>query len=1141
MNPSQPFPCTLDEIRRWGDKAAFDAALRASENGYVTHAVFDPKTLEATGTVAVNGVAVQTGFRLRKTTHLAVTPLCSCPPARDRGIVCFHLLAVAVTLAKRAESARRPEKRVEEAAHARRIEYNLEHGGSLVRDPFHGIPCSLEVSVPKDVHPRFLAGEVPISVWLVPPPGPDGTLRHIPVQDFIRERTPVRLSDDDDRILFLLEDSLEGNLSGSLSVNRVYFLWLLDQLAKTGRVLYRERALPLSIAKRDQAVPSSLYSSFDHDTRELLLWVNTDVPGMPEGAQPDYFVAGNSGYILWQNTLWPLAKVLPPVYQKVYQDTQVIPRIATRNFIEHELANLRAVFPLETEYDPDLFTWTPAEPKFRLVVTATNGTLPLYPNRLGPATRMQCRLTAVYQDPFSKTTKAVEANAPAADISLPDGDDAYAFRIRNLAAEQAALAVLPTFGITGPDGLRDGSQMRGNELTPLEGRDELLRFLASTAPGLRAQYGWEVACEGTLAAMNDGLDRVAIHVRAVVPPDNPGVFELAYTYRTLPKTADPANHRDARPARDIARRDIVLAKENHQPYVRDAKGHFILFDPAALDALHELETECHATSDPDHPATARISGAQAPFVLGRIQSLRPSEVRFTQESQSWIDRNKNFLKGQGYATDQAVIPAALQTVLRPYQKDGTAWLRFLERNDFGGILADEMGLGKTLQCLAWIAMERYREADRGLPALVVCPTSLVENWAHEAAKFTPWLKVLVVSGSDRAPLFALMEDYDLVVTSYALIRRDIREYEGRRFSIAILDEAQAIKNRGTQNALAVKRIPARTRIAVTGTPIENSLADLWSIMDFLMPTYLGPYEDFHARYETIVALRGDPACMPAQAREIERTYAKLRAKIHPFLLRRRKTTVAKDLPPKIVQTSWTPLSPEQKRAYEDVLRKTREQVSSSVASVGFEKSRMVILTALLRLRQAACHLSLLGDLNPVKNAKEPSGKLDALLDLLDRAREEGHRMLVFSQFVEMLTLIREELDDRGIPYCYLDGSSKDRLESVHRFNVDTTIPVFLISLKAGGTGLNLTGADEVVLFDPWWNPSIEDQAIDRAHRIGQKRTVHALKLIAPGTVEEKVLDMQQRKRILVDSTISDSDPKQLAKMSWDDVKQLFSL
>jgi SNF2 family DNA or RNA helicase len=453
-----------------------------------------------------------------------------------------------------------------------------------------------------------------------------------------------------------------------------------------------------------------------------------------------------------------------------------------------------------------------------------------------------------------------------------------------------------------------------------------------------------------------------------------------------------------------------------------------------------------------------------------------------------------------------------------------AWLEFLRVNRFGGILADEMGLGKTLQTLAFLKSVVERRTENQ-PSLIVCPTSLVFNWVAEAAKFTPELKVIALHGAKRGELFEEIPRTDLAVTSYALIRRDADLYRGIEFDTVVLDEAQHIKNRQTQNAQAVKAIRAKNKFVLTGTPIENSVLDLWSIFDFLMPGYLGSATDFKERYEAPIVRENN-----AEAK------TRLARRIRPFLLRRLKTEVAKDLPEKIEQVSFCELTAEQQEVYQQVLESSRQEISSAVGQQGLQKSRMVILTALLRLRQVCCDLRLL----KLEGATEGnSGKVELFGELLQEVIDGGHRVLVFSQFTEMLKLLKEQLAGQSIEYAYLDGSTRDRAKVVEDFQMAEKVPVFLISLKAGGVGLNLTAADTVIHFDPWWNPAVEAQATDRAHRIGQTRVVTSYKLITKGTVEEKILNLQNKKRELIQSTLSGEE--QLANsLTWEEIQGLFS-
>ncbi len=439
----------------------------------------------------------------------------------------------------------------------------------------------------------------------------------------------------------------------------------------------------------------------------------------------------------------------------------------------------------------------------------------------------------------------------------------------------------------------------------------------------------------------------------------------------------------------------------------------------------------------------------------------------------------------------------LQEKLRPYQLDGALWLLGLARRNLGGLLADEMGLGKTVQALAMI------EALPG-PHLVVCPSSLVWNWTREASVFAPALRVLAIDGSNRAERFALIPQHDLIVTSYALLRRDIEHYRTHTFATATLDEAQHIKNPDSQNAKAAGALRTNARFILTGTPLENSIRDVWSLFDFLLPGHLGSRKDFQDRYEK-----------PLLDGERGPLWERLGRRIRPSMLRRRKSEILTELPDKIEQIVEVELTPSQKAAYTQLQIAARAEIDAMKDHGG--AARMRVLTALLRLRQACCDLRLLGG-----ESDEPSAKLDALMELIGEAADGGHRTLVFSQFTSMLDLIAPALDAAGIAWCRLDGSTRDRAAVVDRFQNDDSIPVFLISLKAGGAGLNLTAADTVIHFDPWWNPAVEAQATDRAHRIGQKNVVTSIKLVARDTVEQRVIEMQDKKREFITGII-DSD------------------
>jgi superfamily II DNA or RNA helicase len=464
-------------------------------------------------------------------------------------------------------------------------------------------------------------------------------------------------------------------------------------------------------------------------------------------------------------------------------------------------------------------------------------------------------------------------------------------------------------------------------------------------------------------------------------------------------------------------------------------------------------------------------------------------------------------------------PAGFQGELRPYQREGLGWLVYLQEFGFGGILADDMGLGKTIQVLALLLRRKMRAEARG-PSLIVVPRSLVFNWLQEAARFTPGLRLLDYTGPNRHALREHFGEYDLVVTTYGTLRTDVVELTQTEFDYVILDEAQAIKNADSQAAKAARLLKGRHRLALSGTPIENHLGELWSIVEFLNPGMLGASSVFK-RLTGGAGLDDGAKMLLARA-------------LRPFILRRTKQQVVKDLPEKTEQTLYCDLEPAQRQVYENLRAHYRDALLRK-GDAEIKKSKIEVLEALLRLRQAACHPALIDP----ERADEPSAKLDMLLPQLEEVIDEGHKVLVFSQFTSFLAIVRERLEAEGLAYEYLDGRTRNRAERVERFQNDPSIPIFLISLKAGGLGLNLTAAEYVYLLDPWWNPAVEAQAIDRSHRIGQTRSVFAYRLICRDTVEEKILDLQQRKRDLADAILS-ADKSLIRTLTRDDLEFLLS-
>ncbi len=567
---------------------------------------------------------------------------------------------------------------------------------------------------------------------------------------------------------------------------------------------------------------------------------------------------------------------------------------------------------------------------------------------------------------------------------------------------------------------------------------------------------------------------------------------------------------------DVTIDELRKMARSPEPYVRGPDGSFIVCDNRK-EVERLLAFADRAKKLPSGAFRLRLF--DAPELMEAIESTKGARLRETTDAfRALIERVH-----RGAPVAPPSFPRRLARALRPYQKDGVAWGLFLQECRFGGILADDMGLGKTLQALALLRVSKRRGRS-----LVVCPKTLVHVWLREAAAFTPELSCAAVAGSaaERKKTIASSKA-DVLITSYSLLLRDIKEYrkDKGRFFACVLDEAQAIKNASTAAAKAVKLVPCDHRLALTGTPLENGLHELWSIFDFLMPGFLADARTFRARYERPIAEHGDRAALE-----------ELRRKVRPFMLRRTKESELKELPAKIEQTSLCELAPEQLVAYARALEKVRGDVFRAVEAKGFKRSRIEILAALTRLRQICNHPALVDARLPRSAAL--SGKLERALELVREAVGGGHKVLLFSQFTSMLDLIRPLLDEHGIGHATIEGKTRDRAAEAARF-ADPSVGVFLLSLKAGGTGLTLTEADTVILFDPWWNPMVERQAMDRAHRIGQTKTVNVYRLIAEGTVEEKVLALQKRKKDVFDAMMADGTGVDPGKLTWNDLKGLF--
>jgi hypothetical protein len=744
----------------------------------------------------------------------------------------------------------------------------------------------------------------------------------------------------------------------------------------------------------------------------------------------------------------------------------VVPREDIPDFLSRRLPELERACDL---------AFAPGFEEFQLEVGK-----PAFEARLdGALSGLTLELVAHYGD----KTFVVDGKTASAVYQryVPDAARANRFWRRNVIAERNALAEVERAGFT---------LVRGDTFSLIRERD-VARFLANTLP--RWRQGWAVQLGSRLESVMATVDvaEPEFSLRRGSGEDWLSL-DLKLTTHGVPVPLDAA--------------EIQRWLQTGKTHVRTSNNRTLLVPTEAWGEMQEVLIDCEVVQE---PGAIRVARTFAPYVANALTA-------------------QGFRTGENVAAAsppdvKAALDPALWSQLRAYQSQGVTWLAGLAQQKLNGLLADDMGLGKTLQALAFAAW--LQASNRG-PMLVVCPTSLVTNWLRETARFTPQLRALDLTGAERAQKFAQREKHDLLVTSYAILRRDVEMYRAADFLLVVLDEAQHIKNRGSQNAQAAKALRTERRLVLTGTPLENSVLDLWSIYDFLQPGYLGTAADFRERYET-------PLTKSPDMRVMER----LRQRVKPFFLRRTKGEVLTELPPKLDFPTLCELTGEQQEVYRAVLAQGRRDVFENSGNAGNGRDRLAVLTTLLRLRQVCCHLDLLPSGDAKRAWKEPSAKMERTFELIDEAIDGGHRVLLFSQFVRVLHLLRDEAKRRKIAFCYLDGQTVDRQAEIDRFQNDAAIPLFFISLKAGGTGLNLTGADTVIHFDPWWNPAVEEQATARAHRIGQARSVSAYKLIAAGTVEEKIQALQARKRELFEASLG-GDEAFVGKMSDEDVEEL---
>ncbi len=1097
-------------------------ALLAS--GKVLSSNYTPPILK--GVVQEGTTSYRAGLVLKS--GIDLENMCSCRASRDWGTICAHSVAVGLHhLKPPSEATEQVGKGSEEAnrssqsptfSPARLLERPKRLRRATMGEP-GAEPLELHVILPSNFADAAQKGRVMLVLegkW---------SRGRVPLNALAREQ-PYLLSEGDEKLLNRVEE-LAGEPAGMLAITTREFVELLPVLVDHPRITLG-KATAVRVVREAWVPP--LRAALEPNG-EITLAMKTAVRG-------PVLIEGK--WVFANNTLQPIA--LAPHMLSVLQGPVIIKRGQVPAFLNNDWPRLSVEAPIEANFMFDDFVVEPAAPNF--ILNLTGGLAML-------TAQLQCKYPG----------RVLTLGVTSKDDSpwMPDPSDVKRYAMRDFSAEQQALARLLRVGFSNPD---DQGRYQ------LNGQDRVLNFFAREYP--RMQKEWEVSLEERLGrSTREKIER--IEPRFEITPSGVQWFDFGVSFAS--------SSGEQFSAADVQR--LILSGQSH---TRLKNGKVAVIDTGAVEELQKFLLDA---SPEQRGGKYRLSQVQSGF----LESTLEQQGWHAQAPQSWRERAK---QQSGEAKLECPPLGELETVLRPYQKDGVAWLHFLRANGFGGILADEMGLGKTLQTLAFLRSEgglvcpqtaaqrpptrRAEASGPYLPSLVICPTSLVFNWLAEAQKFTPQLKAVALHGPHRHKLFDQIPQSDLVITSYALIRRDWERYAALEFDTVVLDEAQHIKNRATQNAQAVKAIRSQHRLVLTGTPLENSVLDLWSIFDFLMPGYLGSAKDFKERYEVPIAREKNS---DAQAR--------LARRLKPFILRRLKREVAKDLPEKIEQITFCELNDEQRALYQRVMEFSRKEVLEAVGAQGLAKSKLVIFTALLRLRQICCDLRLLNlekralpspsplngeragvrlrndnalnsgeenvtdsttphpqSLSPLRGegslesapreSLQDSGKIEAFDELLQEIIDGGHRVLVFSQFVTMLKLIEERLREQEVDFCYLDGSTVNRGEVVEKFQ-NGAAPVFLISLKAGGVGLNLTGADTVVHFDPWWNPAVEDQATDRAHRIGQTRVVTSYKLITRGTVEEKILTLQQKKRDIIKATLGEEQFTDA--LDWDEIQELF--
>ena len=1092
MPPSAaPVQLTEKLLINAGGWDAIRHARALRETGRVSGAHWSPPMLQ--GFVREGEKELRSGLKILSASN--VENICTCRVSREYGTICAHSLAVGLAVVAGKASPGEPgalDSRSTAPASQRNLSAAAAPQKSPLALPFHADPgaeARLHVILAPDLTTAWNKGQLLFGLELSV-----GARRGM--FGAVGLNPTAALLPDDFEVAERLA-KLTGTVPGGMSfVNRAQFLELLPLLANHPR---------LTLGKTGKLAVSA-------DPLRPLLRATMNADGslelavkLPEGSR--ILSADGRAYLLRpgasQTTLQPLAPGLPAAYHSLFETTtRRLPANQAAAFLNLEWPKLEPFFDLRSEAIPGAAAAAPAA-----TVAAVEPGRPQWVLSLeGSLHQLGARLQAIY--PNKRIISL--GNTPERETFTYPAPNAApgTLHTRNQAAERAAIGRLISWGFHGPD-------TGGNYF--LRGEDGVLRFFAMGLPDWQRDPAWQVTVGSRFQSVSKQIEVITPEVAVRGSGEDWFEMELNLTGSSGERFS----------AHEIQR--LLQMGGGH---TRLRNGKLAILPAETLADFQEVLRDCDPTQS--QPGVYRLRNTQGAYLQS---SLERWNIAAAPSWQQWQAK-----KGTLHRPDDLLLAEVLTKLLRPYQHEGVRWLHLLAENGLGGILADEMGLGKTLQALAYLASSQPGKGKETLPSLVVCPTSLVANWRQEAAKFTPELRTLAIDGADRASLFARINGSDLVVTSYALLRRDLEKYRVRVFAAVVLDEAHHIKNPDSQVAMAACSLRSEHRFVLTGTPMENSVRDLWSIMHFALPGYLGSRQDFRERYELPLSRAGEPTRDAVRDR--------LTRRLRPVLLRRRKVDVATELPARIEQTAFCDLTPAQTQVYRALLEQSRLKLDNARRDKKQGGGRILVLTALLRLRQACCDLRLLGmpEISESKGSSSDaeatpanSAKLALLDELLEEIREGGHRVLIFSQFVSMLKILSAHLNEAKTPFCYLDGSTKpkDRAAQVERFQNDDSMTAFLISVKAGGVGLNLTGADTVIHFDPWWNPAVEAQATDRAHRIGQTRVVTAYRLIARNTVEEKIFALQNRKKELTASLVErEKDEPLLESLSFEEIESL---